>query len=255
MDWDPQQYGRFADERARPFFDLVARIEASAPRRVVDLGCGSGNLTALLTARWPTAQVEGIDSSPEMIGAAPAGERLSFRIGDVSSWTPGPDVDVIVSNATLQWVPTHSSLLAGWAAALPVGGWLAFQVPGNFDSPSHTLMRTLAGSPRWAPALGDVLRHGEVVGTPAEYARLLLGAGLEVDAWETTYVHVLSGADPVLQWVRGTALRPIMAALPDERFAAFEQEYAAQLRVAYPVGEYGTLFPFRRIFAVAHRPA
>jgi trans-aconitate 2-methyltransferase len=255
MDWDPRQYGRFADERARPFLELVARIGATAPRRVVDLGCGSGNLTALLAERWPEAQVEGIDSSPEMIDAAPAGNRLTFQIGDVSSWTPEPDVDVIVSNATLQWVPTHRALLVAWAAALPVDGWLAFQVPGNFDSPSHTLMRTVAASPQWAASLGDVLRHVEVVGSPTEYARLLLGAGLEVDTWETTYVHVLPGSDPVLQWVRGTALRPIMAALSGEQFAAFEQEYAAQLRAAYPPTKHGTLFPFRRIFAVAHRAA
>lgn len=255
MDWDPRQYGRFADERARPFLDLVTRIGASEPRRVVDLGCGSGNLTALLAERWPKAQVEGIDSSPEMIEAAPAGERLSFRVGDVASWTPEPDVDVIVSNATLHWVPTHRSLLAGWAAVLPVGGWLAFQVPGNFDSPSHTLMRTIAASPQWASSLGDVLPHADAVGPPTEYAGLLLGAGLEVDAWETTYVHVLPGPDPVLQWVRGTALRPIIAALSGEQFAAFEQEYAAQLRAAYPPTEHGTHFPFRRIFAVAHRPA
>jgi trans-aconitate 2-methyltransferase len=252
--WDPRQYGAFGDERARPFVDLVGRIGAGAPRRVVDLGCGPGTLTALLAERWPSAVVEGIDSSAEMIAAATPGDRLSFRVGDVASWTPPADADVVVSNATLQWVPTHRSLVSTWAAALPDDGWLAFQVPGNFEAPSHTLMRALAGSPRWSTALAGVLRHGDAVGSAEEYAQLLLGAGLEADAWETTYVHVLTGPDPVLQWIRGTALRPIMAALSGAEYAAFEDELARQLQEAYPPTEQVTLFPFRRIFAVAQRP-
>lgn len=254
MDWDPQQYGRFAEERGRPFLDLVNRIGASSPRRVVDLGCGPGTYTALLAERWPSAVVEGIDSSPEMIAAAPAGERLTFRVGDVVAFDPS-GVDVIVSNATLQWVPTHRELVSAWAAALPPGGWLAFQVPGNFDSFSHVLMRSLAESRRWSSSLRGILRHDDVVGTPEEYAQLLLAAGLRADAWETTYVHVLAGADPVLEWLRGTGLRPIMQALPPESYALFEAEFAAQLRQAYPSTLHGTLFPFRRIFAVGTRPA
>jgi trans-aconitate 2-methyltransferase len=256
MQWDPQQYGQFTDERGRPFVDLVSRIAATSPRRVVDLGCGTGRMTALLAQRWPGAIVEGIDSSAEMIAAATPGERLSFRVGEVETWVPPPDADVIVSNATLHWVPTHRSLVAAWAAALPADGWLAFQVPGNFGSLSHTLMRALAESPRWASSLTGVLRHGEAVATPEEYAELLLAAGLDADVWETTYVHVLSGADPVLEWVRGTALRPIMAALPPASYASFEEEFAAELRQAYPATKHGTtLFAFRRIFAVGHRPA
>ena len=251
MHWDPQQYGRYADERGRPFLDLVARVGASSPRRVVDLGCGPGSYTALLADRWPSAEILGIDSSPDMIAATPAGERLSFRVGDVTEWDPA-GTDVIVSNATLQWVPTHRELVSRWAAALPAGGWLAFQVPGNFDSFSHTLMRSLAGSRRWAPSLTGILRH-DAVGTPEEYAQLLLAAGLRADVWETTYVHVLSGADPVLEWLRGTGLRPIMTALPPAAYAQFEEEFAAQLRQAYPPTEHGTLFPFRRIFAVGSR--
>ncbi len=254
MRWDPGQYGRFTDDRARPFLDLVGRIGATAPRRVVDLGCGPGTLTALLAARWPGALVEGLDSSPEMIAAAApgSGARLTFRVGDVSSWVPPRDADVVVSNAALHWVPTHRTLLAGWAAALPADGWLAFQVPGNFAAPSHTLLRSLAAAPRWAASLRGVSRH-DPVGTPAEYAELLLAAGLVADAWETTYVHLLPGPDPVLQWLRGTALRPIMAALPAADYARFEDELGRQLRDAYPATEYGTLFPFRRIFAVGHR--
>jgi len=253
MRWDPQQYGKFAEERGRPFLDLIARIEADAPRRVVDLGCGSGQLTALLADRWPTATVEGIDSSPEMIAAAPSGDRLSFRVGDVVDWDPS-GVDVIVSNATLQWVPTHRELVARWAAALPADGWLAFQVPANFDAFSHVLMRSLAESQRWASSLRGILRHDGAVGSPEEYALLMLSAGLRVDVWATTYVHVLTGPDAVLEWVRGTGLRPVMQALPPESYALFEPEYAAQLREAYPATPDGTLFPFRRIFAVGRRP-
>jgi trans-aconitate 2-methyltransferase len=254
MHWDPQQYGRFAEERGRPFLDLIGRIEAPAPRRVVDLGCGPGSLTALLADRWPSATVEGIDSSPEMIAAAPAGDRLAFRVGDVAEWDPS-GVDVIVSNATLQWVPNHRELVSAWAAALPPGGWLAFQVPGNFDSFSHVLMRSQAESQRWASSLRGILRHEDAVGTPEEYAQVLLAAGLRADTWETTYVHVLAGADPVLEWLRGTGLRPIMQALPPASYALFEEEFAAQLRQAYPPTPYGTLFPFRRIFAVGTRPS
>lgn len=255
MRWDPSQYARYADERGRPFADLLGRIDAPAPRRVIDLGCGPGTLTAGLAERWPDAVIEGVDSSAEMIAsAAPLTTgRLSFRLGDVADFAVPRDADVVLSNATLQWVPGHRELLTRWAAELPAGGWLAFQVPGNFDSPSHVLMRTLADSPRWAGRLGGVLRHDDAVAEPGEYADLLLAAGLQVDVWETTYVHVLNGEDPVLEWVRGTGLRPVLAALPDADAAEFSAEYGAELRAAYPAGPSGTLFPFRRIFAVAHR--
>jgi trans-aconitate 2-methyltransferase len=258
MRWDPKQYDKFADERSRPFTDLVARIEAKTPRRVVDLGCGPGPLTVALAARWPSAVVEGIDSSPEMISQAAALQSsVTFTLGDLAGWTPAPDTDVIVSNAALQWVPEHLSVISSWAAALPSGGWLAFQVPGNFESPSHVLLRELASSPRWAPHLAGKLRHSLTVATPTTYALQLLAAGLTVDVWETTYLHVLQGPDPVLEWMRGTALRPVLAALaallPAEA-EEFSATLAEQLRVAYPATAQGTMLPFRRIFAVAHRP-
>jgi trans-aconitate 2-methyltransferase len=253
MQWDPVKYNAFGDERSRPFVDLIARIDASAPRHVVDLGCGPGTLTAMLAARWPRAKVEGIDSSPEMIDAARRISGVTFRIGDVAQWQPAADTDVVVSNAVLQWVPDHVALTQKWAAALPADAWLAWQVPGNFGSPSHVLMRSLAESPRWAPLLSGVLRHHDAVASPDRYAKLLLDAGLSADVWEATYLHVLSGPDPVLEWVRGTGLRPILAALAPDEQAAFEIEYAAALRRAYPATEHGTLFPFRRIFAVGHK--
>jgi len=254
MRWDPAQYSRYADERGRPFLDLVARIGHRAPRRVVDLGCGPGNLTAMLPERWPAAVVEGLDSSPEMISRAGWVDGVAFRIGDVATWAMPPDADVVISNATLQWVPGHDALLRTWARSLPPGGWLAFQVPGNFGAPSHTLMRSLAQAPRWAPLVGDLLRHHDAVGSPRDYAQVLLDEGLVVDAWETTYLHLLSGSDPVLEWVRGTGLRPVLAGLAPDEAAEFEASYAEALREAYPPGEHGTQFPFRRVFAVGHKP-
>lgn len=249
MRWDPAQYSRFSAERDRPFFDLTARIAATAPRHVVDVGCGQGHLTAVLAARWPDALVEGFDSSPEMIAEA-AVPGVTFSVADAADWEPGSDVDVIVSNAALQWIPGHQAVMARWASGLPAGGWLAIQVPGNFDSPSHVLMRRLAESPRWAAKLAGVSRHVDAVEAPSSYATVLLGAGLRADVWETTYVHVLQGEDPVLEWIRGTGLRPILAALSPGDGDEFAAELAGLLREAYPPGPHGTLFPFRRVFAV-----
>ncbi|MBV9822880.1 MAG: trans-aconitate 2-methyltransferase [Actinobacteria bacterium] len=252
MQWDPAQYARFGDERSRPFFDLVGQIAADAPRSVVDLGCGSGELTAALAERWPAAAVRGLDSSAAMISRAVPGDRLKFALADAAHFD-ATGVDVLVSNALLQWVPGHADLLVRWASQLNAGGWLAFQVPANFGSPSHRLMRELAASDRWAGKLAGVLRHTDAVAEPAEYLELLVGAGLHVNAWQTWYLHVLSGEDPVLEWVRGTGLRPVLAALDSEEAAEFEAEYASLLRQAYPARPYGTVFPFLRTFVVAHK--
>jgi trans-aconitate 2-methyltransferase len=255
--WDPGQYQRFGDERSRPFFDLLARVGAEAPRVIVDLGCGPGTLTAALARRWPGAEVHGIDSSAEMIEAAqalPAGEgqRLSFSLGDVRDWEPDGGVDVIISNAVLQWVPDHHAVLARWAGFLTAGGWLAFQIPGNFDQPSHLALRELADSDRWRSRLAGV-RLNRQAADPAEYVALLARADLEVDAWETTYLHVLHGDDPVLDWYKGTGLRPVLAALPPDQANAFLEEYRVRMSKAYPAAPYGTVFPFRRVFVVAVR--
>ena len=255
MRWDPTQYGRFAAERDRPFFDLTSRIDAT-PRHVVDLGCGQGHLTATLATRWPDAVVEGIDSSEEMIADAGEVPGVTLSVADIASWQPASDVDVVVSNAALQWIPEHQQLMEQWASGLPSGGWLAVQVPGNFNSPSHVLMRELAAQPPWATSLDgvqSVVRHNLSVGTPQSYAEVLLDAGLTADVWETTYLHVLQGADPVLEWIRGTGLRPILAALAPPEADEFATKLAAELREAYPPGPHGTVFPFRRIFVVGRR--
>lgn len=251
--WDPAQYARFSDERSRPFFDLTGQIEAARPGLVVDLGCGSGELTATLASRWPGAAVRGLDASAEMIERAAGGDRLSFALADAADFE-ATGVDVLVSNALLQWVPGHQALLSRWAGELNADGWLAFQVPANFGSPSHRLMRELAGSARWRDRLAGVLRHADAVAEPAEYLELLVGSGLRVTAWQTSYLHVLSGPDPVLEWVRGTGLRPVLQALSEDEAAEFVAEYARLLRQAYPERPFGTVFPFLRTFVVAHKP-
>lgn len=255
MKWDPQQYERYATERSRPFIELVARVGARDPKRIVDLGCGPGTATVYLTERWPDAQVEGLDSSPEMIAAAAplANSRLTFTVADAQTWTMPSDLDVLVTNALLQWVPNHVDLLVAWAKGLPADGWLAMQVPGNFAAPTHALMRELAASPRWRASLDGVLRHHDTVAAPTYYASRLQDAGLEVDVWETTYVHVLAGEDPVIEWLLGTGLRPVLDALPKSESDEFVAEFSAELRREYPPSEHGTLLPYRRVFAVGHR--
>ncbi|GII64626.1 trans-aconitate 2-methyltransferase [Sphaerisporangium krabiense] len=251
--WDPAVYGRYAGERARPFFELLARVRAENPRFVVDLGCGPGELTAELRRRWPEAYVHGIDSSPAMIAKAPPGP--TFSVGDVRDWRPDHPIDVIISNALLQWIPEHRDLLPRWLGHLAPGGWLAFQVPGNFDAPSHAAVRRLCASPAWAGRLGDLSRYDPVDG-PEGYLDLLAGLGCEVDAWETTYVHVLPGEDAVLAWISGTALRPMLDRLSGDDAAreAFLADCARVLAEAYPRRPYGTPFPFRRVFVVARGP-
>jgi trans-aconitate 2-methyltransferase len=246
--WDAAVYRRFGSERSRPFFDLVGRVGATSPRAVADLGCGPGELTRTLAERWPGARITGVDSSPEMIAKTPAGP-VRFELGDVGDWRPGPDVDVLVTNATLQWVPEHRDLLARWARELPPGAWLAMQVPGNFGAPSHALLRAVGR--RYG--LSDLLREAPV-DDPAGYAALLTAAGAAVDAWETTYLHLLpaGGPDhPVLRWMEGTALRPVKAALDENAWQAFRADLARELAGAYPASGAYVAFLFRRVFVVA----
>ncbi|MEC3958938.1 trans-aconitate 2-methyltransferase [Nocardia sp. CDC153] len=252
--WDPDKYLAFDDLRARPFFDLVNRVGADKPRRVADLGCGPGNLTVTLAERWPEATIEAFDSSPEMVEAARE-YGIDATVADVRDWKPAPDTDVVITNAVLQWVPDHLALLPDWIDALPTGAWFALQVPGNFDAPSHLAIHGLASTERWYDKLADAgILERQAVPDPAGYAGVLTAAGCRVDAWETTYLQPLTGDDPVLEWLTGTALRPVRDALDDADWQAFRTELAPMLRSVYPRQPDGTTWlPFRRIFAVAYK--
>ncbi len=255
--WDPELYDRFDRERAQPFVDLIARISVESPTRIVDLGCGPGSMTALLARRWPEAEVLGIDSSPEMLQKAGSTDgmpvNLSFELMDIASWMPSADDEVIVTNAALQWLPNSLELMPEWFAAMAEGAWFAMQVPHSAQLPSHVLLNRLVRSDRWRDRLGEGIRAGGQVAEPSDYLELMLGAGLDAQAWETEYLQVLSGPDPVLHWVRGTSLRPILARLSEDEIELFEQQYSALLREAYPRSAFGTIYPFKRIFAVGRK--
>ncbi|WP_405582467.1 trans-aconitate 2-methyltransferase [Streptomyces sp. NBC_01190] len=273
--WDPGQYLRHTTHRTRPFHDLLNRITAlpgGAAPRIADLGCGPGNVTLLLADRWPAARITGFDNSPQMLAAAapsagptPGGGELDFRHADAAGWTPEERFDLIVSNAALQWVPGHADRFPDWLGRITPGGVFAFQVPGNFDSPSHTLLTGLCESAAWRERLGGLgARHGHVLEPDAYLERLTTLGCAEVDVWETTYMQLLQAGgagegteDPVLEWVKGTALRPVLTALEGDPAATaeFVGQYRELLREAYPPGPYGTVFPFRRIFAVARTAA
>ena len=249
FEWDPAHYLTFAGERGRPYVDLLARVDASSPSRVVDLGCGAGNLTVLLRQRWPGAQVLGLDSSPEMVAAAPAQEGVAFEVADLRDWEPTEPVDVLLSNAVLQWVPGHLELLPRLVEAVAPGGWLAFQVPGNGAEPSHTLCRELAAEAPYDAHTGGAVHPQSH--DPETYLRALTALGCSVDAWETTYLHVLSGPDPVFTWVSATGARPTLQSLPDDLRPGFEEQLKRRLRAAYPEREGTVVLPFRRVFVVA----
>lgn len=262
--WDPAAYARFGDHRTRPFIDLLHRIGATEPDLVVDLGCGNGPATMVLTQRWPSARVVGIDSSTEMLEAArgqdPSG-RVEWIHGDIATWDPaalGARPDVIVTNAALQWIDGHRALIPRWLDALAPGGWFGMQVPGNFTAPSHQLMRDVAEAhPRRAEILTALQRPTS--DAPEDYLATLLDAGARAaDVWESTYLQVLdpegASANPVLDWVSGTGLRPALQALTDDaERAAYVEAYAVRLARAYPRTPHGVVLPFRRIFAVAKR--
>lgn len=250
--WNPEVYLSFADQRGRPFFDLLSRVNAEHPRRVADLGCGPGNLTVHLMQRWPDAVVEGLDSSPEMVQAA-LQRGVDARVGDVSGWSPRPDTDVVLSNAALHWVPGHAELLVRWAGELSPGAWIAMQLPGNFNAPSHEAVKAVARREPFANLLRDLpFQTGTVVDTAAGYAGLLTDAGCAVDAWETTYVHELTGEHPVLAWITGSSLTAVKSRLSEQAWQQFRQQLIPLLDEAYPVRPDGrTFLPFRRVFVVA----
>lgn len=263
--WDPGLYRCFEDHRIRPFLDLLARIPLEGARLVADLGCGPGHLAPVLARRFPAAEIIGVDSSREMIHDArrqrhahpqhgpDVGDRVRFELADARTWRPSAPLDVLVSNATLHWIDGHVDLLAHWLGLVRPGGVLAFGVPANFGAPSHRSIVELARSPRWRDRIDPSVLDTARVEPPERYLEVLVELGAAADVWESTYYQILAGPDPVLQWIRGTALRPVLAALDPDEVPVFEAELARRLRAAYPPGPRGTIFPFRRLFAVAVR--
>jgi trans-aconitate 2-methyltransferase len=251
MTWYPGTYLAFADQRTRPAADLLARVPAECPARVIDLGCGPGNSTALLAARWPGAGLEGLDSSAEMLAQARAsGMPAGWVLADLAAWTPAAPYDVIFSNATFQWVPDQAALFPRLMGFLAPGGIFAFQVPVNFNAPSHILLWETAADSRWKKKLAAI-RETER-GTPELYYDILKPHAAALDIWQTEYLQELGGEDAVYRWVSGTALRPYVQALDGTEREAFIALYKQKLNAAYPRRADGTtLFPFRRLFVVA----
>lgn len=251
--WEPQTYLRYADIRFRAGLDLLARIPKLAYHTIYDLGSGTGHLTRILADTFPGSAVTGIDSSPEMLAEArrefPA---LSWQQSDITSWNPSSPAHLVYSNAALQWVPDHEVLLPSLLSKLIPGGVLAVQVPRHFDSPSHLGLKDVVMQPEWRAKLAPLLLAP--IPAPDAYWRWLSPHARNLDIWETVYLQVLDGADPVVNFMRGTALRPFLSVLPEPQATTFVEAFSRQMAAAYPPQANGqTLFPFRRLFIVAQR--
>lgn len=254
MSWDPAQYLKFAGERMRPALDLLAHIPVEAPQAVVDLGCGAGNLAPMFLARWPQAKLTGVDSSPEMLAKARAEHpRAQFVQADIGRWRPATPVDVLYSNAALHWLEGHERLIPGLLEAVKPGGFLAIQMPRNFNAPSHTTIVEAIEQGPWRARLEPALRR-EPVAAPGEYWRMLKDRAARLEIWETEYLQVLTGENPVAEYTKGTWLKQFLDRLQEPERSAFEADYRRRVAAWYPPEEDGrTLFPFRRLFIVAQR--
>ena len=258
--WRPAQYGRFSGPRLRPALDLLGRVTLSSPKLIYDLGCGTGEVTRILAQRFPQARVVGVDSSPEMLDEARRTDSaVTWEEGDIACWAAQEEVDLLYSNAALHWLPDHGSLFPRLAATLAEGGVFAAQMPLNWSQPSHRLLRTVlaeggsGGAPLGDEGLRQTMAEPWVL-EAEEYFRILLGEVASLDIWKTEYLHVLRGEDPVLEWVRGTLLRPVLGSLSATDLEVFLRRYRDALRDAYPPLEDGsTLYPFQRLFLLARR--
>jgi trans-aconitate 2-methyltransferase len=253
--WDPNRYLRFDAERTRPCWDLVGRVDLPDPKVVVDLGCGPGNSTAVLRARWPTTRLIGVDSSAEMLRAARAsGVPAEWQEARIEAWVPPTPPDLIFSNAAFQWVPGHLEQMARLLGRLAPRGAIAVQVPANDTDVSHAALRAVVARAGWTTRLGPISRGEDVPSLDVYYDRLT-GLCARLDLWDTEYLHILEGPEAVVDWTRSTMLRPWLAALDDgadtERFLS---EYGSEIAARFPRRPDGrVLFPFRRRFVIGYR--
>jgi len=252
MAWDPAQYLKFSGERLQPALDLIARIPLVAPASIVDLGCGAGNVAQVLAARWPDTELTGVDSSADMLAKARVALPIAHWVeADIGRYRPTTPPDLIFSNAALHWLDDHAALFPRLLGLAKPGGVVAVQMPRNHGAPSHRAMAEAAREGPWAKLLAPVLRESPVA-EPAFYHDLLRPLAKALDIWETEYLHVLEGDNPVVAWTKGTALKPLLDALSEPLRGAFEADYAKRIRAAYPPrGDGRTLFPFRRLFILA----
>ncbi len=253
-DWNTPQYLKFASERTRPALDLMARVPLDDPATVYDLGCGAGNVTALLAERWPQARIVGVDSSPQMLAKArTVSDAIEWLEGDIATWAPPAPADLLFTNAALQWLDDHEEVFPRLISLVRPGGVLAVQMPRNHREPALAAIAELARSGPWAAQIEPVLRSLPVA-EPEVYYGLLAPHAARLEVWETIYHQVLEGENPVVEFSRSTALRPVLNTLDrpaQERFLAL---YAERMAAAYPRRSDGhTLYPFRRLFLVAVR--
>lgn len=254
MPWDPAQYLKFADHRLRPALDLLNRVDVEPPRVIYDLGAGAGNVTELLAVRWPDARVVGVDSSEEMLRkATERAANIDWEVGDIGKWRPQQPAELIFSNAALHWVGGHQELFTGLMSSIASGGVLAVQMPRNFGAPSHTSISKAAVNGPWRQKLEPILQPAPVE-LPAFYIETLSPLCSSLDVWETEYMQILTGENPVKEWTKGTWLRPLLDALEEPARSDFESAYAELTAAAYPPQADGTtVFPFKRLFIVATR--
>jgi trans-aconitate 2-methyltransferase len=256
MSWSARQYVAFEAERTRPVRDLLSAVPDMDVRRAMDLGCGPGNSTEVLAARFPNAAIRGIDSSQDMIAAARTRlPQLHFAVADLESWQDEDAYQVILANAVLQWLPDHAALFPALTAKLSMGGALAVQMPDNLDEPAHRLMRDTAAQGPWAAKLSSCMQPRFALNDAGWYYRLLRPLTSRVDLWRTTYYHVLAGgAAAVVEWFKGSGLRPFLEPLDESERAAYLARYTAAVAGAYPAQADGSvLLPFPRLFMVAVR--
>lgn len=250
--WDPNLYLKFTDHRLRPAVDLMARVPLAEARTVYDLGCGTGNVTRLLAERWPRARITGVDASPDMLAKAKAITGIAWQQADLAKWRAESPADLVYSNAAFHWLDDHEVLFPHLFRQVAPGGFLAIQMPRQHLNPSHQILFELVRERPWT-SLADAIRENPSH-EPGRYYEWLAPQAAMLDIWETEYLHVLDGKDPVLNWFAGSILRPVLDCLEPSRQGEFLRIYGERLLAAYPARPDGkTLLPFLRVFMVVQK--